>query len=73
MLKPNWWKFTARLVQLLLGATIIVMIVSGAGVMLEFSEAGRFLEALGMLAIGGISGTGCLYAIFVIEDTIKGE
>lgn len=39
--------------------------------MLEMSEAGRYLAALGMLATGGISGTVCLYAIFVLEDTIK--
>lgn len=73
MLKPNWWKFTARLVQLALILTIIGLTVSGTGVMLDMSEAGRYLEALGILATVIISGTTVFYAIFVIEDAIKGE
>lgn len=41
--------------------------------MLDMSEAGRYLEALGILATVIISGTAVFYAIFVIEDAIKGE
>lgn len=59
--------------QLVLGLAVIVMVVTGANVLIDLSETGRYLTGIGMVVTGGISATFCLYAVFVIEDAIKGE